>query len=590
MLFSLFTLTVKKKELGEGKVKRERKNRTVPFLLPVLLIIVAAGTWKLARSAWDSLVHFRAPRFIVEPGKNVPPISRMVVLVVIDGLRADAFERMEYVSSLKKEGAFFTLRVGQPSLTMPCSATIATGAWQDITGVTTNWFKGPLQLDSIFSLARDNGLTSAIVGEDVWGELFSHQATRVEARKREDGYITFDEQTLEKALGLVAEAGLDSSAGSSTYFRLLLLVHFVDTDYAGHDFGGASAEYQEYANRIGRLIEKLHRALPENATLVITADHGQIDSGGHGGWESVVIHVPVLLLGKGIKPGNYGEAEQTDVAPTVAALAGLPLPPYSQGRILTEALDWGEKKGEVLRELEELMATQKQSFTRAYLGAIGIKADKISARTNPQPGESLSAYWQRIFAAGRQTKIKEERIRNIPLAGAVFFLPLLGFWFFKRKYGLKYARPLLFSLFYFACFYGLFFVSGKTISLSSINDEDLLQRFFNEVMLYAAMAVVLSIIVQAWLERRKTAGEVAKASIFLTAWTAYLIILQMDIFFLINGPVIRWYLPDMFFGFKYYLDMLTLMVVGVLSPLLPLLSVAVSKLGKAHSFTRFFWG
>jgi len=49
-------------------------------------------------------------------------------------------------------------------------------------------------------------------------------------------------------------------------------------------------------------------------------------------------HVPLLLMGKGIVPGEYlAPAEPTDIAPTLAFLAGVTLPSV-RGRVLAEAL------------------------------------------------------------------------------------------------------------------------------------------------------------------------------------------------------------------------------------------------------------
>ncbi len=48
--------------------------------------------------------------------------------------------------------------------------------------------------------------------------------------------------------------------------------------------------------------------------------------------------VPLLLFGQGIKPGHYdGPASPADIAPTLAAVAGVPLP-TAEGRTLKEAL------------------------------------------------------------------------------------------------------------------------------------------------------------------------------------------------------------------------------------------------------------
>lgn len=59
----------------------------------------------------------------------------------------------------------------------------------------------------------------------------------------------------------------------------------------------------------------------------------------HGSGYSYDTHVPVLLMGKGIVPGEYLQpASPTDIAPTLAFLAGITLPRAS-GRVLAEALE-----------------------------------------------------------------------------------------------------------------------------------------------------------------------------------------------------------------------------------------------------------
>jgi hypothetical protein len=48
--------------------------------------------------------------------------------------------------------------------------------------------------------------------------------------------------------------------------------------------------------------------------------------------------VPIVLFGRGIKPGTYDDAATpADVAPTLARLCGVSLP-HADGRVLTRAL------------------------------------------------------------------------------------------------------------------------------------------------------------------------------------------------------------------------------------------------------------
>jgi hypothetical protein len=536
------------------------------WLVPLLLAAVSFGGQRLARACWDSLVHFRAPQFNVEPGPRAEPIAR-VVLVVVDGLRVDAFNKMNYVSSLKNQAAFYVLSTGQPSLTLPSSAVIATGAWQDVTGVTTNWFEGPPRQDCLFSLAKDNGVPTAIAGEEAWGKLFGGQTSRTFTPAWKDAYTTFDERTLAKAIEFLSEK------------PALLLVHFVDTDMAGHDFGGASPEYLKCARHIDTLIAALHGRLADDSVLIVTADHGQIDTGGHGGWENVVTHVPFLMCGKCVRPGRFGSAKQTDIAPTVAALVGLPIPPYSQGRILAEALDLGGQSG----RLEDLLSEQKEKFVRAYLGAIGVDVDRIRRAIATVPGENPAHYWDRVFEKGRAGQVARERVRRIPMSLGILLLPLLAFWYYGRKFRVSFKFSLLLSLLYFILYYAMFFVSGKTISLSSVNEEDMLQSFFNQTMLYAAVSAVIMTLFLTWLNRKKTAYEAAKSSIVLVAAIAFLIILQVDAFVLYNGPIMSWYIPDMELAFKYYLDLMSLIAVGFVSMIVPLVSLGAHRVWRRTS-------
>jgi predicted AlkP superfamily pyrophosphatase or phosphodiesterase len=58
----------------------------------------------------------------------------------------------------------------------------------------------------------------------------------------------------------------------------------------------------------------------------------------HGTWRLYDRRVPVILFGAGVKRGRYrGEASPADIAPTLANVAGIPLP-KAEGRVLREAL------------------------------------------------------------------------------------------------------------------------------------------------------------------------------------------------------------------------------------------------------------
>ena len=51
-------------------------------------------------------------------------------------------------------------------------------------------------------------------------------------------------------------------------------------------------------------------------------------------------HIPLVLLGRGVRAGRYaGRVALNDLAPTLATLIEVDAPAGSSGRVLTEALD-----------------------------------------------------------------------------------------------------------------------------------------------------------------------------------------------------------------------------------------------------------
>ena len=59
----------------------------------------------------------------------------------------------------------------------------------------------------------------------------------------------------------------------------------------------------------------------------------------HGSAYSYDTHVPTIIMGTGVKPGQYFEAATpADIAPTLSALLRITPPSNTTGRVLTEAL------------------------------------------------------------------------------------------------------------------------------------------------------------------------------------------------------------------------------------------------------------
>ena len=104
----------------------------------------------------------------------------------------------------------------------------------------------------------------------------------------------------------------------------LVLIHIDQVDYAGHHEGGpVSPNWAAAARRADDLLaEILAKVDLSKDTVLVCSDHGQIDPGGHGGIEPVVLTEPFILAGVGVKPGSYGDIQMVDVAPDPGCAAG----------------------------------------------------------------------------------------------------------------------------------------------------------------------------------------------------------------------------------------------------------------------------
>src|SRR5207245_10149323 len=100
--------------------------------------------------------------------------------------------------------------------------------------------------------------------------------------------------------------------------------------------GSLGRAYQDAVRHSDAVLANIFARLdPDRDALVVTADHGHIDRGGHGGAEPSVVQIPIVLWGAGVRPDPVrGRAEAADGGPTIVALLGLPPLAHARGRSL----------------------------------------------------------------------------------------------------------------------------------------------------------------------------------------------------------------------------------------------------------------
>jgi hypothetical protein len=354
---------------------------------------------------------------VLDPG--TPRLARRVFLVVIDGLRLDRSYQLPFLDELRRRGVDSEATSHYPTWSRPNYVSILTGVPPRASGVRTNHHVTPVQLDSLMDRARAAGLRVATATDyDVLPRMFlrrkssagaSHVPLDVDTEASIDIGVgepvaqaavrspdadlasPFDDARYAPWPGGFTEAGSALAAGNADL--VVLLVGAVDA--AGHTHGGDSPAYREAEDSVDHALARVlaHVDLAQDA-VIVTADHGHTKRGGHGGVEPEVLAVPLVAAGAGIRPGQVAvDAGLIDIAPTVAALLGLPAPGHGLGRTLTEilAFDDAARTRRVAADHERLAATRAVVAAAENAAADDVRAQRAQRIAIVTSGAVLAA-------------------------------------------------------------------------------------------------------------------------------------------------------------------------------------------------------
>ena len=292
------------------------------WALPLAELVVLCGllfaVWR-GPSALD-LPSPLVPDVATPSAPAVTPPSR-VLLVVIDGLSTATVPRLSMLEQLARIGARAELDAEPPTFSAPEYVAMLTGVPPRDSGIRSNATLRAAALDDVAASVRRAGGETVVVSDvvDWWPRLFPESFSHADR----------------VALGSAPR----TAAGELPRARFAV-VHLGRVDKAGHAAGALSQEYQEAARRADEELAELlaHWDRDQGAVVVVT-DHGHRASGGHGGDEPDVRGSWLVAAGRGVKPAAELSGRLRDVAPTLAALAGVPAPRDALGRTLVELLD-----------------------------------------------------------------------------------------------------------------------------------------------------------------------------------------------------------------------------------------------------------
>jgi hypothetical protein len=234
-----------------------------------------------------------------------PPMdpNRRVLFIVLDGARTDATSLVPALGAFPKRS---TLTAELPTISAAQYVALLSGVPPEDSGRRSNEHITPTGLDSVAAAVHRAGGKTAVFSDcvDWWWRLFPGAF---------DGH------------GPVSQpVPLDAN---------FTVVHLCAFDTAGHRSGAASDDYRvRAAASVQRDVSALLAAWNDAGPVIVTADHGHRDAGGHGGDEPEVRTTFALFRGVDATPAATGRA--VDLAPTLSALLGVPAPVSSQGTSL----------------------------------------------------------------------------------------------------------------------------------------------------------------------------------------------------------------------------------------------------------------
>ncbi|MBA4380406.1 MAG: hypothetical protein C0393_07000, partial [Anaerolinea sp.] len=541
------------------------KRKTIPWFILGLIgcLGIAVGAFFWATNLMADAQAYRSPLADTPPAPGEPfdyappsgtsqgaPLTRRVVIVLIDALRYDTAlkpEVMPFLNDLRTQAATATMHSHPPSFSAPGWNTILTGAWPEIND--SQLFNPPdfdhvraLTQDDVFAAAERAGLRAAVSGYAWFEGMLLNSGV-------DAGFYTRGEDAA--ADRLVVDAALPWL----TEDYQLILIHIDQVDYAGHHEGGPrDPRWDAAARRADALLGEIVSHLDlEQDTVIVLSDHGQIERGGHGGPDPVTLVEPFVLVGAGVVPGNYGDVNMVDVAPTVAILLGTSIPASSQGHALTDMLTLSPEQEPAIQEA--LKAQQGQLFA-AYTTVIHSTA-------RIESGEVVSAT-QAAMEQARAGRLGRERVWRNVLAFFLAFTPAYLFYLRKDRKVLWLAAGALFYLAIFNFRYAI--LDGRTYSLASVEGETWLIVYTATT---AAIGVILGWLIPMFGLRafRRSPRAAAGISLGYVWFTLYLLALPVLLSFALNGITATWTLPEfytLYIGLLSIIQSLIVAAVGLL--------------------------
>ncbi|KAH6684162.1 GPI ethanolamine phosphate transferas-like protein 2 [Halenospora varia] len=400
---------------------------TANILIPVAILIFASGFFPY-KPFLSGLAQYESLEYGPPPEA---PFDK-VVFMVVDALRSDfvysEFSGFQFTQGLIKAGAAipFTAHATSPTITMPRIKAITTGSIPSFLDVILNFAES----DTSSSLAtQDTWLAQlkakgagkmVMYGDDTWLKLFPNFFDRA------DGTSSFFVSDFTEVDNNVTRH-VPRELGSSDWNTMVL--HYLGLDHIGHKAGPRSPNMIPKQREMDGIVNQIYDAMEtadqfKSTLLVLCGDHGMNDAGNHGGSAPGETSPALVFISPRLKSIHsgfdspapfeedfqyYSTVEQSDIAPTLGALLGFPVPQNNLGAFIPTFLPFWQSKND---KVQILLRNAKQIVNVVTATFPSFEAEGPSSGCNQLQTsvEELACEWRSIVLTLPNSNVETENI------------------------------------------------------------------------------------------------------------------------------------------------------------------------------------
>ncbi|KAI0453226.1 alkaline-phosphatase-like protein [Xylaria acuta] len=412
------------------------RHHVVPFstiflvaanlLLPVAVLIFATGFFP-----YKPFLPGLARHEKLDYGSPPDAPFDKLIFMVVDALRSDFVyldgSGFEYTRSLINHGVAipFTAHATSPTITMPRIKAMTTG--------TT-----PSFLDAILSFDEAD-TSSTLASQDTWLAQMRAKNTGKLIMYGDDTWLKLFPATFDRADGTTSFFVSDFTEVDNNVTRHIadelvnddwntMVLHYLGLDHIGHKTGPRGPNMIPKQREMDNIVRQIYGAMEANehlrsALLVLCGDHGMNDAGNHGASSPGETSAALVFVSPKLKtisgdtgdtkaPAKFTEdfqyystVEQSDLAPTLAALLGFPVPKNSLGAFIPDFLPLWPKSRDKLQILIR-NARQVLAIVTATLGGSfseGVASEQECLHPSSSAVE-LVCEWHRISEVAEQSE------------------------------------------------------------------------------------------------------------------------------------------------------------------------------------------